>query len=443
MSQNRVAIIGGGLSGLSTAWHLRDTHSVDLFEAGPRLGGKLQSHRIAGAVVEESANGLLDGNPAVGRLVEGLGLRDSVLTAQPGTRFIYRDDALHPVPLSPPALLMGSTLSKSARMQLLTEPFRSRGPADESVADFVRRRLGAQVLERLVEPFVTGIHAGDVEALSVAACFPALKEAEMTHGSLLRGLRQRGKENPKASPGKLISFRGGLGTLIRALETALGDRVHTGTTCTALRRVEGGWQLEGVRLETLYDSVVLACPARASGRLLRGLAPEATEILNAMEHLSLAVVAGLIPTETWTPPAGFGCLVAPGPGAPGVLGLLQTTNIFPDHAAEGHATVRLMLGGARDPNVLAATDDDLLAQARSAAETLLGPFPPFAAHRVFRHPKAIPQYHLGHLERVAALRETEESLPGLFLTGHHLDGIAVKDCIRAGEATASRVTSAG
>jgi oxygen-dependent protoporphyrinogen oxidase len=422
---------------------LKDTWSVDLFEAGPRLGGKLQSHRIAGAVVEESANGLLDGDPAVGRLIEGLGLRDSVLTAQPGTRFIYRDNALHPVPLSPPALFKGSTLTGSARMRLLTEPFRVRGPTDESVADFVRRRLGPQVLERLVEPFVTGIHAGDVERLSVAACFPALKEAELTHGSLLRGLRQRSKESPNASPGKLVSFRGGLGTLVRALETALGDRVHTGTTCTALRRVEGGWQLEGVRQEAIYDSVVLACPARASARLLRGLAPEATKILEAMEHVSLAVVAGLIPTETWTPPAGFGCLVVPGPGSPGVLGLLQTTNIFPDHAAEGHATVRLMLGGARDPEVLAAGDDDLLARARFAAETLIGPFPPFAAHRVFRHAKAIPQYHLGHLERVAALRETEESLPGLFLTGHHLDGIAVKDCIRAGEATASRVASAG
>jgi len=440
VNQNRVAIIGGGISGLCTAWHLKDTASVDLFEAGPRLGGKLQSHRIAGAVVEESANGLLDGDPAVGRIIEGLGLRDRVLTAQPGTRFIYRDGALHPVPLSPPALLKGSILSKSARMRLLTEPFRLRGPADESVADFVRRRLGPEVLERLVEPFVTGIHAGDVERLSVAASFPALKEAEIAHGSLLRGLRQRG---PNASPGKLVSFQGGVGTLIRALETALGDRVHTGTTCTALRRIEGGWQLEGVRQETPYDSVVLACPARASARLLRGLAPEATEMLEAMEHVSLAVVAGLIPTETWTPPEGFGCLVVPGPGAPGVLGLLQTTNIFPDHAAEGHATVRLMLGGARDPDVLAATDDDLLARARFAAESLIGPFPPFAAHRVFRHPKAIPQYHLGHLERVAALRETEENLPGLFLTGYHLDGIAVKDCIRAGEATASRVASAG
>jgi oxygen-dependent protoporphyrinogen oxidase len=388
--------------------------------------------------VEESANGLLDGDPAVGRLIDGLGLRDSVLTAQPGARFVYRDGQLHPVPLSPQALFKDSFLSAGARMRLLTEPLRFRGPADESVAEFVRRRLGPQVLERLVEPFVTGIHAGDVEKLSVSACFPALKEAELAHGSILFGMKRSG-----ASPGKLISFRGGLGTLIRALESALGDRVHTGTTCSAIRRVEGGWQLDGTRRETIYDAVVLACPARASARLLRGLAPEATEILEAMEHVSLAVVAGLIPTETWTPPAGFGCLVAPGPGSPGVLGLLQTTNIFPDHAAEGHATVRLMLGGARDPDVLAATDDDLLARARFAAETLIGPFPPFAAHRVFRHAKAIPQYHLGHPERVAALRMSEEGLPGLLLTGHHLDGIAVKDCIRAGEAIASQVASAG
>jgi oxygen-dependent protoporphyrinogen oxidase len=422
---------------------LKDTHSVDLFEAGPRLGGKLQSHRIAGAVVEESANGLLDGDPAVGRLIDGLGLRDNVLTAQPGSRFVYRDGQLHPVPQSPAALFKEPYLSPGARIRLLTEPFRFRGPTDESVADFVRRRLGHQVLERLVEPFVTGIHAGDVERLSVAACFPALKEAELAHGSLLRGMAQRRKGNAGASPGQLVSFRGGLGTLVRALETALGHRVNTGTTCTALRRMEGGWQLEGVRREAIYDAVVLACPARASARLLRGLAPEATEILNAMEHVSLAVVAGLIPTNTWTPPEGFGCLVAPGPGSPDVLGLLLTTNIFPDHAAEGHATIRIMLGGARDPEVLSLSDADLLSKARSAAEALIGPFPAFTDQRIFRHPDAIPQYHLGHPERVAALRLSEEGLPGLFLTGHHLEGIAVKDCIRTGESTASRVASAG
>ncbi len=438
MSRNRVAVIGGGISGLCAAWHLNDTHAVDLFEAGPRLGGKIRSHRLAGAVVEEGPNGLLDGDPAVGRLIDGLGLGDSVLTAKPGPRFVYRDGQLRPVPLSPPALFKDSYLSLGARMRLLTEPFRFRGPPDESVADFVRRRLGPQVLERLMEPFVTGIHAGDVESLSVAACFPALKEAEVAHGSLLRGMRRSG-----GSPGKLVSFRGGLGTLIRTLETALGDRVHTGTTCTALRRVEGGWKLEGVRREALYDSVVLACPARASARLLRGLAPEATEILEGMEHVSLAVVAGLISTESWTPPEGFGCLVSPGPGSPEVLGLLLTTNVFPDHAAAGHATVRIMLGGARDPDVLNGSDDDLLARARGATEAMLGPLPAFTDPRVFRHPGAIPQYHLGHLERVAALRETEEGLPGLFLTGHHLDGIAVKDCIRAGEAIASRVASAG
>ena len=154
-------------------------------------------------------------------------------------------------------------------------------------------------------------------------------------------------------------------------------------------------------------------------------------------------MAGLISTESWTPPEGFGCLVSPGPGSPEVLGLLLTTNVFPDHAAAGHATVRIMLGGARDPDVLNGSDDDLLARARGATEAMLGPLPAFTDPRVFRHPGAIPQYHLGHLERVAALRETEEGLPGLFLTGHHLDGIAVKDCIRAGEAIASRVASAG
>jgi len=336
--------------------------------------------------------------------------------------------------MSPQALLGSDFLGPGARARLLTEPFRFRGPSDESIADFVRRRLGPEVLEKLVAPFVTGIHAGNVETLSIRSCFPRLKEMEQAHGSLLAGLRKR-----KNGPGKLISFQGGLSTLIQALEKALGTRTRVGAHCPRLEHRSGGWFLEGAPHP--FDAVVLACPAKASANLLRSVDPEAADALDAIEHVSMAVVAGVLPTSDWSPPEGFGCLVPPGPTAPAALGMLFTTNIFPDHAAKGHATLRIMMGGSRDAEVLETSDAEILAQGRAATEAMIGPLPSFAATRVFRHPGAIPQYNLGHHERVATCRAAESRHPGLFLIGNHLDGIAVKDCIRAGEDTAARVGS--
>jgi oxygen-dependent protoporphyrinogen oxidase len=431
----RIAIVGGGISGLCAAVCLSD-HEVTLLEAGPQTGGKLRSENVDGAILEAAANGLLDAEPAVRRLIEKLGLQSQVITAAKGPRYVFLDGEMRAVPSGPPALLCSAFLSMGARARILTEPFRTCGPADESIAEFTRRRVGAEVLHKLVAPMVMGIHAGDPESLSVSACFPTLKALETQQGSLARGFWAQRK---KQGPGTLISFRGGLSTLIDALTEKLGSRVKLNARCTALTRNQPGWQLSWNGTSQDFDAVVLACPPRSSAALIDPISSDTGDAIRGITTAAVGVVALVLPTENWRLPEGFGCLVPDTENAPGILGVLFTSNIFPTHAPQETAVVRIIIGGTRNPLALDATDDVLLEGALSGCQALLGALPTPSAIRIYRYPDAIPQYTLGHLERVQRVRDLEDREIGLFLTGNHLDGVAVKDCIRSAEQTAARV----
>ncbi|MEE2750200.1 MAG: protoporphyrinogen oxidase [Myxococcota bacterium] len=431
----RIAIVGGGISGLCTALALSE-HEVTVLEAGPRLGGKLHSEHVDGAVLEAAANGLLNAEPSVGRLVERLKLESQVILATEGERYVFFQGRMQAIPTSPPTLLTKGFLSLCGRLRLLTEPFRTCGPADEPIAEFTRRRLGNEVLQKLVTPMVTGIHAGDPEQLSMSACFPKLKKLEQEHGSLLAGLR---KQASIESPGQLMSFQGGLSTLIEALHRELEHTVVLNAPCRELQKSGSRWQLNWGEASGTFDIVVLACGAEASSRLIEPLSPDVTRAFRDIPTAAVGVVAMVLPTENWTPPSGFGCLVPDLERSPPILGALFTSNIFPSHAPEGTAVMRIILGGTRDPQALNASDEALLTRAQAGLESLLGKLPPPTATRVHRYPKAIPQYTMGHLERVHSVRALEAQEHGLFFTGNHLDGVAVKDCIRSAEETANRV----
>jgi len=411
-------------------------HELTVLEAGPQLGGKLQSEHVNGAVLEAAANGLLNGEPSVGRLVERLGLESQVILATEGERYVFFQGSMRAVPTSPPAMLTSNFLSLCGRVRLLTEPFRASGPSDEPIAEFARRRLGDEVLTKLVSPMVSGIHAGDTEQLSMEACFPKIKHLEQEHGSLLAGLR---KQTSMESPGKLMSFKGGFRTLIQALSQQLGDSVVLNAPCQALRRSGSGWQLHWGENDRTFDAVVLACGAVASSDLLAPLSTDAADAFRAIPSAAVGVVALVLPTGAWTPPSGFGCLVPDLESSPPILGVLFSSNIFPSHAPEGTAIMRVILGGTRDPQAIQATDEELLMRAIQGLESLLGKLPTPCATRIHRYPSAIPQYTMGHLDRVRSVRTLEAQENGLFFTGNHLDGVAVKDCIRNAEETASRV----
>lgn len=433
-------IVGGGVSGLAAATFARAAGwSPRVLEAGPTPGGKVQTLTQDGWSLDAAANGWLDNEPAMARLLDLAGLRAAVVPAGPAarTRWIWRDGRPHPAPLSPPAFLATRLLPWRAKLRVLLEPFIRPGPpgADESVAAFVRRRLGPAFVDALVGPMVTGIYAGDAEAISLPAAFPRMAALEAQYGSLVRALLALRRGGAPA--GRLETLRGGAGALPAALAAALGPAVRTRAPVTAIAHADGLWRATGPGLDERAPAILLACPAAAQAALLRPLAPDAAHALAAMPTAPVAVVAlGYAPGALPRPPEGFGVLLARGhtlPGAPGALGVLYSSNVFPDCAPPGHTLLRVILGGAIAPQAAAAGPQALEAQARAAVTALCGPAEPLLRH-VFVHPDGIPQYTLGHPARLAALRAAVRPLPAFGLLGNHLDGIGVKDCARAAEA---------
>ena len=433
----RVVVVGAGVSGLATAEWLQPDHDVVVLEAGPRAGGNVHSERVDGVVLERSANGFLDNEPAMARLIARLQLGDQVLPAQDGARYLFHGGELVSVPTGPISLLKSPLLPWWAKLRLALEPWQGPGAADETVAAFAARRLGRLAGERLVGTMVLGIWAGKAEELSLPACFPKMRQLEREHGSLIRAMRARRADPSVAAgpPGHLTSFRLGLGTLTRALAARLD--VRTGVRVTGLRP---GWVVETTEGEQRADAVVLATPAWASAELLGPLDDDGASALAAVPYAPVAVVCQTFSEGTLALPGGFGVLVPRAAGLD-VLGTLFTSNLFPDHAPGGRAVVRSMVGGAVRPELPGLEDSALVGRVQAANAQLLGPLPDPEHTAVFRHPRGIPQYTLGHLDRVARVRAAEGRQRGLFVTGNHLEGVAIKDCVRDGERTASRVAA--
>lgn len=433
----RIVVVGSGISGLATAEWLRGDHEVVVLEAAERAGGNVATERGDGFTLERSANGFLDNEPAMARLIERVGLEDRVLPATDGPRYLFHGDQLVAVPGGPGALLRTPLLPWWAKLRLALEPFQGPGQDEESIATFAARRLGALAGERLVGTMVQGIWAGKAEELSLPACFPKMRGMEREHGSLIRAMRARktGTAVAAGPPGHLTSFGDGLGTLTGALAERVG--VQTGVPATGL---QPGWRVQTPQGPVQADAVVLATPAHVSAKLLGELDADAADALAAIPYVPVAVVCQAVPRAGWSPPDGFGVLV-PRAQDLDVLGTLFTSNLFPAHAPDDQFLLRSMVGGSIKPQLVGLDDDALVARVRAASERLLGPLPQVSRSAVFRHPQGIPQYTLGHRGRVARVRAGEARLPGLFLTGNHLEGVAVKDCVRDGERTASRVAA--
>jgi oxygen-dependent protoporphyrinogen oxidase len=333
------------------------------------------------------------------------------------------------VPSSPREAIASRLLSWRGKARLLAEPLaaRSREP-DESVAAFARRRLGSQVAEHLVAPMVAGIYAGDPAKLSLAAAFPRLAQLEREHGSLLGALV---RSRSGTDRGELASFAAGMGALPNALAAPLAASIlHA--AATQLEREGSRWrvQLASAPAE-LADAVVVATPADRAAALL---ADPRTRAISEIPYAPVDVVClGFERAQVDHDLAGFGFLVAPGETL-GILGCLWESSLFPGRAPEGQVLLRVMLGGQ-------LPDDGVVPQALAAVRRALGVHgQPLLAH-LFRHRRAIPQYTIGHLARVATADAIERDLPGLFLTGNALRGVGVNDCAREAERTAARVAA--
>lgn len=440
----RVVVVGGGVSGLAAAVFLaRRGAEVRVLEAGAAPGGNTRSTREAGFIVDHAANGWLDSEPAMDRLLEAAGLTDQKVRASDryAKRFIYADGRSLPLPAKPPAFLASPLLSWGAKLRLACEILIPRGGRpDETVASFVRRRLGQQVVDRLVAPMVAGVYGGDPDHLALEAAFPRMAELEREHRSLILAmirLRRGG-----APAGHLTTLRGGAGALPEGLAAWLGERVRCGLAVEGLERRAEGWRVRTAEGALEADAVVLATPAWTAAELIAPHDAEGAAALAAIPYSPISVV-GLAwePGAFEAPPDGFGALAARG-SALGALGALYTSCIFPEQAPDGHVLVRVMIGGSVDPAAAALDEQALRGRALAAVGRLLGPTRAPPAHTwIFRHPRGIPQYAPGHLGRVAAARAAAERNPGLHLCGNHLDGIGLKDCAKAAEKVAARLVA--
>ena len=456
----RVVVIGAGVGGLGVAQaliqRLADPEAVVVLEGSPRPGGLIQSVAAEGYRVEWAANGFLDNAPLTLDLVHALGL-DAELqpaSAEARHRFLWRGGRLHPLATSPLGFMRSSVLSLGGRLRVALEPFaRPAPPGDESVHAFAARRIGPEAARILVDAMVSGIFAGDSNKLSLASSFPLLKQLETGHGSLVRGMLARMREarhapaagGPKAEveagpSGTLTSFRQGMETLTHALASRVPQLEVATPVKSIAARSSGGLRVVTLMGETIETPVVVvATPPHAASALLADLDREVAAELAAIREAPLAVVAtGYRAADLPAPLAGFGFLVPRGEGLR-MLGCLWDSSIFPGRAPEGRVLMRTMIGGAHDPEAATLDPGELLAITRRELGTVLGiqAEPDFV--RVIRHAHGIPQYEIGHGERLQRIDARLALHPGLHLAGFGYRGVAVNRVLEDAAALAERL----
>lgn len=444
-----VCVVGAGVSGLTVAHRLaKRGRSVVVLERSGRPGGVIRSTRTGSLLAESGPNSAMASAEALGRLVGELGLDAERVSADPASarRYILRDGGLHPVPTSPPGLLRSGLLSTRGKLRVLREPFIRRAPQDanESVGSFVRRRLGSELLDYGINPFVAGVFAGDPDLLEFRSAFPRMKEIEDRFGSLIRGqiglARERRRSGVPRPASGMFSFRDGMQTLTDALARTVD--LTTGVTVTRIAHAAGGYRVEGtgpdggVGLDV--RSVVVAADADATRSLLSEIAPELDAPLREIPYPPVSIVVSEYRREDVDHPLdGFGVLV-PARERRRVLGTVFTSSLFPHRAAPGHVVMTTFVGGMRQPAEARLPDDALRGLVADELADLVGARSPLT-QTVTRHERAIPQYTLGHAARMAQIERTETANPGLVLAANYRGGISVGDCVTSGEATADAV----
>ena len=439
----KILVIGGGISGLACAWRLRQLGlPVLLLERGSRFGGVIETVEESGFRFDVGPQSFTN-TPALSELIDELsldgelGLGGELLRADPrAPRYILHGGRLVPAPFSPPRLLTTPLLSVRTKLRILSEPLRHSHPPDEdeSIAAFVRRKFGEDLLANLVAPFVSGVWAGDPEKLSLAAAFPGVRQLEEKYGSVIRGaMKQRksaGKSSGKDSGERpsLCNFRAGISALVAAISGGLGDMARTDAEITSIRRssmtaFDVDYR-EGGRSESAsFAALVLATPAAETGGLLRGVGPSGPRfgaLLGKIEYAGVAQVSAgyrldqIGQREAESGLNGFGFLV-PRSEKLRLLGTVWNSSLFPGRAPEGMASFTSFLGGMTDPEIVSRSPDEIAAIAHSELSSVLGISGAPVAQRVSRWQRALPQYNIGHRELTAAatraLRHHARPLP--------------------------------
>lgn len=450
----RVVVVGAGIAGLAAAHRLlarpaRDVEVV-LYEAGPRAGGPIGTEHVDGFAIELGPDTFITDKPWALALCERLGFADELIATQPGERrtWVVRDGRLVPLPegflmLAPTALWPLATsplFSVAGKLRMALDLVLPAHPApDESLGSFVRRRLGREALERVVDPLAGGIYTADPERLSLAATMPRFQEMERTYGSVIRGLRHAADARGTAGAryGLFASHRDGMGALVDALTARLPDgALRLETPVRGLEPAASGWRVHLDGAVVPADAVIVTVPAWAAATLLAPLDAHLAADLAAIEYASSATITFAVRADPVRAALrGFGFVV---PFAEGrrLIACTFASRKWAGRAPAGYELLRAFVGGARDPGIVDADDATLVATARTELSALLRvPIEPVLT-RVARYRRAMPQYAVGHLDRIAAIEARVASLPGLALAGAAYRGVGIPDCVRSGETAA-------
>ena len=465
-STNRVAVIGGGITGLAAAHRLAELSpatEVTLYEQGDHPGGILQTTERDGFLVEQSADMFTLREPWAMQLCERIGFQDQLIATNEKHRraLVVRGGRLYPVPrgwslLSPTSifsLMTSRLLSVRGRLRVAWDYFKpGQGSGeDESLASFARRRLGREAYEQVIQPLVGGIFTADPEKLSMAATLPQFLAMEQDCGSLIRGGKRASRKHGHAGAGgarygQFLAPRKGFSSLVDAIVARLPtDSIHCGQRVNQLaQRPGGGWKLDistpagGQQVEV--DHVLLATSASVAAQLTSSFNPSLSEQLTEITAASAAVISlGFRREQISHPLDAFG-LVVPLVEKRPLIAVSFSSVKFAGRAPDGHVLLRVFIGGACQPELLEQSDDQLLETTISQLEQLVGAHGEPVLCDVVRWKKTMPQYHVGHLDRVSRIEMTVDGIPGLELAGNAYHGVGIPACIHAGESAAGRIT---
>ena len=459
--RGHVVIIGAGISGLTVAWWLaRSGVRVTVLEKDSFPGGTMRTVREGEWLVETGPNSALETTPLFGQMFRELGIQDQWQYADPSSdnRFILRGGRLHVLPMSPGAFLRSSLWSRSGKLRLLKEPFVGRAKREETVAEFVERRLGREFLDYAINPFVAGVYAGNPEQLSVRSAFPKLYALEEKYGGLVKGMikgRQERRRRAEVAKdrAKMFSFREGMQSFPDAISKRLGASVTLSAEVISIAGTSGSqgarhngqsthrvtYTSKGRLSEIVADAVVLSIPSYSARTLVSGISPALALALDRIYYPPVAeVFLGFRSDQCPSPLNGFGYLV-PAKEERQILGTIWSSSLFPNRAPKGHIALTTFVGGSRQPELVDLDDSDLLRRVTGELGSIMGITgrPVFA--RIVRWKKAIPQYNLGHHQINEEIESFEIGHRGLFICSNYRGGISVGDCVLNGKKTSDNV----
>jgi oxygen-dependent protoporphyrinogen oxidase len=438
MDNAEAIIVGGGISGLSLAYFLLKRNpelDLKLIEAEKRAGGKIITEKVSGFLCEGGVNGFLSNKPSTITLAQELNIEPVKGSESAKKRYILIDGKLTEVPSNPLKFFLSSLLSFSGKIRMIREYFIPplKEDKDESVEEFVSRRVGREFYEKLIDPMSTGIYAGDSSRMSMKSCFPKVYFLEKKYGGLIKGLLALKKERKdvKAQPETvLMSFKGGMLELINSLESKLKGRIIKGKKVTGCIYENGTYRVFLESGETIATKkIIFACPAHETAQILKDFDKELSDILNSIPYPPLSVVALGFKREQ----IGFGTdlygFLVPYREKRKILGTLFDSSIFPNRAPEGYVLLRSMIGGRRTPELALLPDEKLIDLALSELREIIKIKGEPKFIKIFRWERAIPQYEVGHEEKLKRINQILEKYPGLYLTGNAYRGVSVNDCI--------------